>query len=81
MCFFKSCLQVGCHVILIQNLSDVNVNGLRGSVVEIRESAVTVKFGDRQVSVCRRTQTRFDPHVQKPLASRIQYPFLLAYGK
>ena len=77
-------LKVGCPVMLLKNLSNVLVNGLRGIVFQMNPESVDVKFETEMktitVNIQRCTLTTFD-HVDKTvLAKRNQLPFIAAYA-
>ena len=77
-------LKVGCPVMLLKNLSNVMVNGLRGIVFQMNPESVDVKFETEMktitVNIQRCTFTTFDPVEKTVLAKRNQLPLKAAYA-
>lgn len=75
-------LKVNCPVMLVVNLSDKLVNGLRGTVVELGTDHVTVHFPsvNQTVRLDRHMFTKVDPENKICLAKRHQFPLILSFG-
>ena len=77
-------LKVGCPVMLVRNLSDSLVNGLRGTVSQLMSDSVDVKFVFENKNVVVTVKpvvfTTFDPVDKITIAKRTQLPLKLAYA-
>ncbi|CAG2185522.1 PIF1 [Mytilus edulis] len=77
-------LKVGCPVMLIKNLSDVLVNGVRGIAVQLHNKSVDVNFkiGEKIVTanIGAEIFSTYDPVGKIIIAKRIQLPLKLAYA-
>ncbi|XP_033755719.1 ATP-dependent DNA helicase PIF1-like [Pecten maximus] len=77
-------LKVGCPVMLVKNLSDKLVNGLRGVVTALDTYSVDVKFilHDKDITSNIKTTkfTTFDLVDKTILAKRVQLPLKVAYA-
>ncbi|VDI26920.1 Hypothetical predicted protein [Mytilus galloprovincialis] len=77
-------LKVGCHVMLVRNLSDTLVNGLCGTVTQLNSDSVDVKFiiSNKLSTVTLKPVvfTTYDPADKEYLAKRTQIPLKLAYA-
>ena len=69
-------------MILLKNLSDKLVNGLRGNVTEISNDTIGVDFNSVTATIQRTTftDTVFSALDDKVVASRVQFPLDLAYA-
>ena len=69
---------------LIRNLSDTLVNGLRGVVKKLDTDSIEVKFLINEkpvfVSISREIFTTFDPVEKIVIAKRVQFPLKACYG-
>ncbi|XP_060065940.1 LOW QUALITY PROTEIN: uncharacterized protein LOC132546245 [Ylistrum balloti] len=76
-------LKAGCPVMLVKNLSDSLVNGLRGIVNKLYTDSVDVKFtfGSKSVTVKIKnaTFTTYGPVNKTIIARRVQLPLKVAY--
>lgn len=77
-------LELGCPVMLLKNINDTLVNGLRGTVTDMFEDSVDVKFEvGRQsftANVKSSTFTTYDPVDKITLAKRNQIPLKVAFA-
>ena len=77
-------LKINCPVMLIRNLSDTLVNGLRGVVKKLDTDSIEVKFLINEkpvfVSISRENFTSFDPVEKNIIAKRVQFPLKACYG-
>ena len=77
-------VKVGCPVILIKNISDVLLNGIRSTVTNVYEKSVAVNFevGKKVIAVRINPETfsTFDPVDKTIIAKRTQLPLKLAYA-
>jgi len=77
-------LKINCPVMLIRNLSDTLVNGLRGVVKKLDTDSIEVKFLINEkpvfVSISRDIFTKFDPVEKIVIAKRVQFPLKACYG-
>ena len=77
-------LKVNCPVMLVKNLSDTLVNGLRGTVIQMNDNSVDVKFEFERktltVNVSPTSFTTFDPVDKVIIAKRVQLPLKVAYA-
>lgn len=77
-------LKINCPVMLIRNLSDTLVNGLRGVVKKLDTDSIEVKFLINEkpvfVSISREIFTKFDPVEKIVIAKRVQFPLKACYG-
>lgn len=79
-------LKIGCPVLLVKNLSDKLVNGLRGMVRQCQADSVIVEFMGNEISgpqvatIKRETFSVFNRKECKNVATRHQLPLLLAYS-
>ena len=73
-------LKLNCPVMLVKNLSANLVNGLQGTIVEIGNNTVTVKFESSVTEIKKETFTVYSSIENKVVASRQQLPLVLSYG-
>ena len=77
-------MKINCPVILIRNLSDTLVNGLRGVVKKLDTDSIEVKFWINEkpvfVSISREIFTTFDPVEKIVIAKRVQFPLKACYS-
>ncbi|KAJ8321535.1 hypothetical protein KUTeg_000911 [Tegillarca granosa] len=77
-------LKVGCQVILLKNLNNFLVNGLRGTVSKLFEQSAEIKFPVTDkiftVNIVSTTFTVYDPVSKIEVAKRLQLPIKLAYA-
>ncbi|XP_071166174.1 uncharacterized protein [Mytilus edulis] len=74
-------LKESCPVMLLKNLSDKLVNGLRGNVTAVSTKFITVHFNnDIVVDLKRETFTVYSSLDSKIVASRQQFPLCLAFA-
>jgi ATP-dependent exoDNAse (exonuclease V) alpha subunit len=77
-------VKVGCPVTLIKNISDVLLNGIRGTVTKVYEKSVAVNFEVGKKVIAARinpeTFSIFDPVDKTIIAKRTQLPLKLAYA-
>ena len=77
-------LKLGCPVMLVKNLSDMLVNGLRGNVTKLNPDSVDVTFTLDSKTVTANIKpaifTTFDPVEKIIIAKRVQFPLKLAYA-
>ena len=78
-------IKLGCPVMLLKNLSEHFVNGLRGIVTSASKESITVNFTDinskiSQLQVKRETFTVYSSIDSKVIASRRQFPLCLAFS-
>ena len=77
-------MKVGCPVILIKNISDFILNGIRGTVTNVYEKSVAVNFEVGKKVIAARinpeTFSTFDPVDKTIIAKRTQLPLKLAYA-
>ncbi|XP_060604230.1 uncharacterized protein LOC132757057 [Ruditapes philippinarum] len=72
----------GAPVMLLRNLSDKLVNGLRGTVVDITESGPVVEFPslNMKMPMEKITFSVFSPPMNTDVAVRVQYPIKLSFA-
>jgi hypothetical protein len=74
-------LKLQCPVIILRNLSQNIVNGMRGVVVKMEEHCVQVQLDDGRVITIERVMfTRFQESTEKILASHLQIPLKPAFA-
>ncbi|XP_060571759.1 uncharacterized protein LOC132729940 [Ruditapes philippinarum] len=75
-------LKKGAPVMLLRNLSDKLVNGLRGTVVDITESGPVVEFPslNMKMPMEKITFSVFSPPMNTDVAVRVQYPIKLSFA-
>ncbi|KAJ8044896.1 ATP-dependent DNA helicase PIF1 [Holothuria leucospilota] len=78
----KLFLKVGAPVTLLANIADNLVNGLRGTVKELWEDHVVVKFNGitRETDIHPYNFSIFNPNLGKNIANRKQLPIKLAFA-
>ena len=79
-------LKLGCPVMLLKNLSESLVNGLRGTVIGFKADAIIVNFTNmseniktKQIEVKKGMFTVYSSIENKVIASRKQFPLCLSY--
>lgn len=75
-------LKIGCPVILLRNLTDNLVNGLRGTLTHATDKELAVYFPSlqRTQSLQKEIFTVFDPRKNADIASRMQFPVKPAFA-
>lgn len=73
-------VKVGCQVMLLKNLSDKLVNGLRGKVMELRRDCITTGFGDIELGLSVQLFSIYSGRQRKVVATRRQFPLCLSYA-
>lgn len=77
-------LKVGCPVMLVKNINDSLVNGIRGTVLKLYDKSVDVNFDIGGISTTANITpdlfSTYDPVEKNIIAKRIQLPLKLAYA-
>lgn len=75
-------LKIGCPVILIHNISDKLVNGMRGEVIDFGKNGPVVRFGAANITTVVEPVVFevYSNTVNKVIGSRRQVPLKLAYS-